>query len=214
VSQTIGVVDYQAGNLASVGHALRAACSGGENICFVDRAEQLDACDRLILPGVGTFGGCRSQLDAQGLTEALGRYVHALARPLLGICVGMQLFASTGEEKGSHKGLGWIDGCVRKLDHLAQPPRLPHMGWNQVQWTEQARSHSVTQDLNDEDAVYFVHSYAFDNVTPSLVLGHADYGGHFTAAIGRDNLIGVQFHPEKSQKVGQQLLRAFLHWKP
>lgn len=212
----LGIVDYQAGNLASVRHAVIAAAgSGGAGveIDLVDKAEDICKCDRIILPGVGTFGGCAGQLRQQGLFGAIEEFASG-GKPLLGICVGMQLMARRGLERGAHEGFGWFDGVVDRLDERGSPPRLPHMGWNTPLWTKAAASHPVTAGIPRDEAVYFVHSFAFDRVSEAHLLAEADYGGRFVAAIARDNLIGVQFHPEKSQRVGLALIAGFLNWKP
>ena len=163
------------------------------------------AADRIVLPGVGAFGTCAANLrSVDGLEEALREAVLTRGTPFLGVCVGMQLMADAGEEHGSHRGLGWVPGRVRRLDPGTMDAKVPHMGWNDV---VPAGDHPL---LAPGEA-YFLHSYAFEG---EQVLATTDHAGPVTAAIGRDNLLGVQFHPEKSQAYGLELLARFLGWKP
>ena len=214
MTQQVGVVDFGAGNLASVRAALRRAgeATGQQPaIHLVDNPDALTAMDRIVLPGVGAFGACRAALADQGLWQALRDHVEVRARPFLGICVGMQLMADAGEERGRHEGFGWISGTVRRLDHHSPPPRLPHMGWNHLELTDEGVHHPVLEGLGGE-AFYYVHSYAFD--AASHVLAESTYHVRFAAVVGVDTRLGVQFHPEKSQQPGLRLLSRFLEWKP
>ena len=203
---TLALIDYQAGNLHSVANALRAA--GGEPTVTADPALVARA-ERIVLPGVGAFGACAAALRAvPGLVEAMARRVRDEGAPFLGICVGMQLMADAGEELGRHAGLGWIGGTVRRLEpaSMAAPmaAKVPHMGWNDV---VPARPHP----LIEPGEAYFLHSYGFAG---GDVVATTDHAGPVTAAIGRDNMVGVQFHPEKSQRYGLDLLARFLAWRP
>ena len=199
---TLALIDYQAGNLHSVANALRAA--GGEPTITAD-PEVVASADRVVLPGVGAFGACAAALRAvPGLVEAVERRVLAEGAPFLGICVGMQLMADTGDELGEHKGLGWIAGRVRRLAPAATDAKVPHMGWNDVRPL-------FPHPLIEPGEAYFLHSYAFEG---EGVIAATDHAGTVTAAIGRDNLVGVQFHPEKSQRYGLDLLARFLKWRP
>jgi glutamine amidotransferase len=202
VAETVALIDYGAGNLQSVRNALQAA--GAAQIEVTADPQAVLAADRIVLPGVGAFGAAMQQLGATcGLVEALGEAVLRKARPFLGVCVGMQLMADTGEEHGVHRGLGWLKGSVRALEP-APDLKIPHMGWNDVRPT---RPHP----LIEEGEAYFLHSFAYDG---EGVLAETDHGGPITAAIGRDNMAGVQFHPEKSQRYGLALLARFLEWRP
>jgi glutamine amidotransferase len=164
-----------------------------------------------VLPGVGHFAQCAAGLnDRRGVIEALNEAVFRSRRPFLGICVGMQLMATVGREDGETRGLGWIPGAVDLLLPLPPLP-VPHMGWNPL---SDIKSHPVLANLGSEPHVYFVHSYAIEPEMPDHVMARCDYNGKFVAAVGRDNLFGTQFHPEKSQRAGQQLLANFLRWKP
>jgi glutamine amidotransferase len=200
---TVALIDYGAGNLHSVANALRAA--GVTDLAVTADPETVARAERIVLPGVGAFGACAGALGAiPGMVEALDKRVRDDGRPFLGICVGMQLMAETGEEMGTHRGLGWIPGTVRRLAPVSRQAKVPHMGWNDV-------TPAAPHPLIAPGEAYFLHSYAF---TGADVLATTDHAGPVTAAIGRDNLLGVQFHPEKSQRYGLALLERFLAWKP
>ena len=200
---TIALIDYGAGNLHSVENALRAA--GATGLIVTADPEVVAKADRIVLPGVGAFGACAAALRAvPGLVEVLERRVRREGAPFLGICVGMQLMADAGEEMGSHEGLGWIGGTVRRLAPATMAAKVPHMGWNDVRPL-------APHPLVEPGEAYFLHSYAFEGAG---VIAATDHGGAVTAAIGRDNLVGVQFHPEKSQRYGLDLLSRFLRWRP
>lgn len=199
----VALIDYGAGNLQSVKNALKAA--GAEDIrVTADPAEVISA-DRIVLPGVGAFAHCMSALSAiPGMVDALNEATGPGAKPFLGICVGMQLMAEAGEEHGRHAGLGWVKGTVRRIETTDPTIKIPHMGWNDVVPT-------ATHPLIAAGEAYFLHSYAFDG---DDVLATTSHGGPVVAAIGRDNRVGVQFHPEKSQRFGLSLLSRFLEWRP
>lgn len=198
----VALVDYGAGNLQSVKNALKAA--GAENILVTADPEAVHSADRIVLPGVGAFAHCMGALSAiDGMVEALGEATGSRATPFLGICVGMQLMAQAGEEHGSHAGLGWVNGRVRMMDGSIGV-KIPHMGWNDV---VPARAHP----LIEAGEAYFLHSFAYDG---DDVIATTEHGGPVVAAIGRDNRIGVQFHPEKSQGYGLKFLARFLEWRP
>jgi glutamine amidotransferase len=198
----IALIDYGAGNLHSVANALKAA--GAQDLSITADPEAVRRADRIVLPGVGAFAACMNGLRAiPGMVEAMRERALDGGVPFLGVCVGMQLLATTGEEFGVHAGLGWIHGSVRRLP-AAPGVTVPHMGWNDVVPT-------VEHPLLVPGEAYFLHSYAFDG---DQVLATTDHGGPVTAAIGRDNLLGVQFHPEKSQRYGIALLERFLEWRP
>lgn len=200
---TIALIDYGAGNLHSVHNALKAA--GATGVSVTADPDVVLRADRVVLPGVGAFGACAAALRAvEGMVDALDRRVRGDGVPFLGICVGMQLMADRGEELGTHDGLGWISGAVRALVPDRPETKVPHMGWNDVVPT-------VPHPLILPGEAYFLHSFAFEG---DDVIATTEHGGAVTAAIGRDNLIGVQFHPEKSQRYGLQLLERFLEWRP
>lgn len=198
----LALIDYGAGNLHSVANALKAA--GATEVAVTADAATVVRADRIVLPGVGAFGACAAALRAvPGMVAALEHRVRGDGVPFLGICVGMQLMADAGEEHGRHAGLGWMRGTVRHLAPADPAAKVPHMGWNDVVPT-------APHPLIEPGEAYFLHSYGFDG---DAVLATTDHAGTVTAAIGRDNLLGVQFHPEKSQRYGLALLERFLSWR-
>jgi len=214
----VAVIDYGSGNLRSVIQALhRASCDYeiGAKIELVDTADRLHQFDRFVLPGVGAYADCRHGLDAlDGMIEALSEAVLAQAKPFLGICVGMQLLSDHGFEKDITPGLGWIKGEVVALQPKDPALKIPQIGWNQLAL---ARPHPLFDKIKtgiEGEHAYFVHSYYFQCENMENLLATTDYGGKIAAAIGRANIVGTQFHPEKSQRLGLQLLANFLNWKP
>jgi len=204
---TTVVIDYGSGNLRSAAKALAAA---GADVKFSAEAADLASAEHIVLPGVGAFADCRAGLARlPGMIEMLEKVVHRAGRPFLGICVGMQLMADAGLEHGRHPGLGWIAG---EVVHLApRPVKIPHMGWNELTL---ARAHPLFAGIADGAHGYFVHSYHLRLADPADLLASCDYAGPLTAAVARDNMAGVQFHPEKSQATGLRLLANFLAWRP
>lgn len=218
MTEKLIIIDYGSGNLRSAEKALeRAAMSAGlaMDISVSSDPEDVRAADRVILPGVGAFGECGRGLRAiGGMVEALEEAVLQKARPFLGICVGMQLMATTGIEHGTHKGLGWIGADVIPLELEDKSLKIPHMGWNEVALSEAGKHHAVSEGVMASDHAYFVHSYHMVVANPAHILATVDYGMPLTAIVGRDNMIGFQFHPEKSQAVGLALLEKFIRWNP
>ena len=165
----------------------------------------------MVLPGVGAFADCKRGLsEVPGMLESLEEVVHRRGRPFLGICGGMQLMAERGREYGVTEGLGWIRGEVVKLEPADPTLKIPHMGWNELNIR---RPHPVLAGLPEGAHAYFVHSYQFKPADSDTLIASADYGGPFAAVVGRDNLVGTQFHPEKSQATGLALIANFLRWK-
>jgi len=206
VAEVLALVDYGAGNLHSVANALKAA--GAANVSVTANPDVVRAADRIVLPGVGSFRACAEGLRAiPQLEEAMRERVLVGAAPFLGICVGMQLLADRGVEHGVTPGLGWIGGEVRRIEATDPAIKVPHMGWNDVEVT----SHAA---LVEPGEAYFLHSYHFVPEDGHHVAAMTDHGGGLVAAVARDNLVGVQFHPEKSQAYGLALLARFLEWKP
>jgi len=218
VAETLVLIDYGSGNLRSAAKAFeRAARDAGRETQVKVSGDPGDiaSADRIVLPGVGAYGQCsRALRAAPGLEQALREAVLEKGRPFLGICVGMQLMASRGLEHGEHAGLDWIGGDVVGLQPSDPDLKIPHMGWNTVALTEAGKGHPVFGKLPDNGFAYFVHSYHFRAANEAHVLGRTDYGGPVTALVGRDTMIGTQFHPEKSQAYGLTLLSAFLEWRP
>ncbi len=214
----VALIDYGSGNLHSAAKALeRAARESGVNATVLVTADPdvIRNADRIVLPGVGAYADCRRGLDAvPGLVEALTEAVIGKARPFLGICVGLQLMASRGHEHGVTQGLGWIEGDVVKITPADPALKIPHMGWNSL---ELARPHPVLAGIPTGPAgldAYFVHSYHLNVARPDDLIATSDYAGKITAVVGRDNIAGTQFHPEKSQRLGLALLANFLTWTP
>ena len=213
------IIDYGSGNLRSAAKAFeRAAAESGVGgaISVTRRPEDIAAAERIVLPGVGAFADCRRGLAAiPGLEQALREAVIGRGRPFLGICVGMQLMASYGREFETVEGLGWIPGEVVAIAPSDPSLKIPHMGWNELRSASRPNAlHPVLDGLAPGTHAYFVHSYHFRPSNPAHCLAVADYGGPLAAVVGRDNLIGTQFHPEKSQMAGLRLIANFLGWRP
>ncbi len=215
MNMRVALIDYGSGNLRSAAKAIeRAALDNGLALTLDVTSDPglVAAADRVVLPGVGAFGDCYRGLAAlDGMIDALNDTVIAKGRPFLGICVGMQLMAERGLEHGEHKGLGWIPGSVQMLEPDNADLKIPHMGWNQLHLH---RPHALLDGIAEGAHAYFVHSYHLRASDARYVLADVDYGGPVTAAVGRDNLFGTQFHPEKSQATGLRLLANFLRWQP
>ena len=208
------LVDYDSGNLHSAEKAFQrmAAEVGGGDVLVTSRPEDVARADRIVLPGDGAFPACRAALGSYGgLFEAIEEAVRAKARPFLGICVGMQMLASRGHEYRLTDGFGWIPGEVVRIKPADPALKVPHMGWNDLVID---RAHPVLEGISTGDHAYFVHSYHFRVADPGHRLAHCAYGGPITAIVGRDTIIGTQFHPEKSQKAGLRLIANFLRWAP
>ncbi|MGB6543970.1 MAG: imidazole glycerol phosphate synthase subunit HisH [Xanthobacteraceae bacterium] len=215
---TVAVVDYGSGNLHSAAKAFeRAAHDAGldQPIVVTHDPAAVAHADRVVLPGVGAFADCRRGLDAvDGMVEALEEAVRRKGRPFFGICVGMQLLAERGREYEVTEGLGWIPGEVDRIAPSDPSLKIPHMGWNTL---NVARPHPLLGDLQFGARglhAYFVHSYQLKPAEPADLVAAADYGGAVTAIVARDNMVGTQFHPEKSQRLGLALIANFLKWKP
>lgn len=221
-AQTIAIIDYGSGNLRSAqkafAHVLAETGTWGEAVITAD-ADVVARADKIVLPGQGAFGDCIDGLKkVDGMVDALCENVLQRGKPFFGICVGMQLLASRGLEFGVHEGLGWIPGDVVKMTPVDSSLKIPHMGWNEMVWDNQ-KPHPVLRGITKKPDgefpdFYFVHSFVFECKNSDHVAGRCDYGGHFTAMVAKDNIIGTQFHPEKSQKAGLELIAGFLNWNP
>ena len=208
------LVDYDSGNLHSAEKAFQrmAAEGDGGEILVSSRPEDVARADRIVLPGDGAFPACRAALGAHGgLFEAIAEAVTVRARPFLGICVGMQMLASRGHEYRLTSGFDWIGGDVVRIAPADRRLKVPHMGWNDLVLDA---PHAVLDGLATGDHAYFVHSYQMQVTNPAHRLAHCDYGGPITAIVGRETIVGTQFHPEKSQAAGLRLIANFLRWKP
>ncbi len=230
----VAVIDYGSGNLHSMSKALARAAGesgAGHRVRVTDDPAIVAGADRIVLPGVGAFADCRRGLETlPGMTAALDDAVRRQGRPFLGVCVGMQLMATIGHEHGLNRGFDWIPGEVEQIapvtgvgvarddaGNIVWPPAgrpwwIPHYGWNDLRMLR--RDHPVLAGVVSGTHVYFVHSYHLVPADPADRLAEVDYGGAVTAAVARDNLVGTQFHPEKSQAAGLRLLANFLRWRP
>jgi imidazole glycerol-phosphate synthase subunit HisH len=208
------LIDYDSGNLHSARKAFErmAAESGAARVVVTADPDIVARADRIVLPGDGAFPACRTALHAvPGLAEAIIEAVIVRGQPFLGICVGMQMLASVGHEFAETPGFGWIPGEIRRITPADPAFKVPHMGWNDLVID---RPHPVLDGLATGDHAYFVHSWAMQVTDPAHLLAHVDYAGKVTAIVGRDTIIGTQFHPEKSQTAGLRLIANFLAWRP
>jgi glutamine amidotransferase len=215
---SVAIVDYGSGNLHSAAKAFERAARESrheQRIAVTGDPDVVARADRIVLPGVGAFADCRHGLDKiPGMVEALEQSVRKKGRPFFGICVGMQLMAEHGREYQVTPGLGWISGEVDRIAPSDRDLKIPHMGWNTI---NMLRAHPLLEEIPlgpDGLHAYFVHSYELKTAQRGDLVAQADYGGPLTAVVGRDNMIGTQFHPEKSQRLGLALIANFLKWKP
>ncbi len=209
---TVAVVDYGSGNLHSAAKAVERAAGAKERVVITSDPKAVRDADRIVLPGQGAFADCKAGLGAiPGLTEAIVEAVERRARPIFGICVGMQLMADVGLELGSTPGFGWIAGKVVRIEPNDPALKMPHMGWNQL---DLRRPHPVFEGIEPGAHAYFCHSFHLCCDGPEDLLATSDYGGPVTAAVARANRVATQFHPEKSQALGLRLLSNFLSWRP
>jgi glutamine amidotransferase len=213
----IAIVDYGSGNLRSAAKAFeRVIAEQGldATVSVTAEAEVVAGADRIVLPGVGAFADCKAGLDRlPGMVEAMREAVLVRGRPFFGICVGMQLLATLGREHGEHAGLGWVAGEVVPITPADPALKVPHMGWNELQFDGTTR-HPLFDGLPAGSHAYFVHSYRFACADPACELAHVDYGGRVAAAVGLGPIVGTQFHPEKSQATGLRVIANFLSWRP
>ena len=200
--RTVGLIDYQAGNMQSIDNALSHL---GASVRRVVREGDFEGCTHLVLPGVGAFGFCADRLHASGLTAAVRNWALEQRRPLLGICVGMQLLADGSEESPGSAGLGWLGGTVRRIA-AGEGIRVPHVGWNTVQFVQPCGDFAVSAAAD----FYFDHSFAWDRPADGEVVGECTHGARFSAVVRRGNVVAAQFHPEKSQGAGLRFLGGFL----
>ena len=210
---TTAIIDYGSGNLRSASKAFErmAAEVNGGDILVTSDPDAVSRADRIVLPGVGAFLDCRDGLMAvDGMFEAVRERVAA-GTPFLGICVGMQLMARIGREYEDTRGLGWIDGEVIRIAPADPSLKVPHMGWNDLVIDQ---AHPIFEGISTGAHAYFVHSYHFGVANPTERLAHVEYAGDVTAVVGRDTMLGMQFHPEKSAQTGLRLIANFLNWRP
>ena len=217
--QTVALIDYGSGNLPSAEKALRKVAATLDSpmaVVTTSAPEIIAAADRIVLPGVGAFAACRAALEARaGVLEAMTHAVLSRGAPFLGVCVGMQLLATRGLEFRVTQGLGWVPGEVRLLTPAGAGLKIPHMGWNSLEAPDGGPLEGpLFAGLTSGVHMYFTHSFALFPDNPGHATANTDHGGAFTAAVVKDNVAGVQFHPEKSQGAGARLLRNFLEWRP
>ncbi len=208
------IIDYESGNLHSAEKAFKrmAAESGADEIIVTSDPDLVRRADRLVLPGDGAFPACHKELfDHRGLFEATQEVVTQNGNPFMGICIGMQMLATRGLEYTETPGFNWISGEVTAIKPSDPALKVPHMGWNDLVLDH---PHPVFDGISGGNHAYFVHSYHFQVTDPAHLLAHVDYGGQITAVVGRDNIIGTQFHPEKSQSTGLRMIANFLRWSP
>ena len=211
---TTAIIDYESGNLHSAEKAFQrmAAETGAGEVRVTSDPDVIRRADRIVLPGDGAFPACRAALfDHRGVFEAIEDSVITGGKPFLGICIGMQMLATRGLEYTPTPGFDWISGEVVKIAPNDPTLKVPHMGWNDLVIDQ---PHPVFDGIKTGEHTYFVHSYHFQVANPDQLLAHVDYAGPITAMVGRDNLLGMQFHPEKSQKTGLHLIANFLNWAP
>ena len=204
----IGIINYGMGNLGSIQNALESL---GANSFIVDSPDMLTSADRIVLPGVGAFAAAMEHLEEDQWLPAIHNTVIDLQRPILGICLGMQLLFCSSDEGAPCQGLGLIEGSVKRLQLRDPSLRIPHMGWNEVVYTNES---PIFHGIENRSDFYFVHSYAAVPTMQNDVIARTHHGDHFTVAVHRKNIFGVQFHPEKSSRAGRKLLQNFLEFEP
>ena len=210
---SIAVIDYGSGNLKSAAKALETAANNtntSSKIVVTSDPKTIKQSDKLVLPGQGSFRDCYLGIKKiPGLNETLNEFVLDKKKPIFGICVGMQLFAKTGYESQETKGFGWIDAEVRKINNMNKKLKLPHMGWNQIEFK---KDFALFSGLENKSHMYFIHSYEFMTKQNNCVVATTNYGNSIIVSVAKENIVGTQFHPEKSQKNGLKILENFLQW--
>ena len=211
----ISVIDYGSGNLKSAAKALEAAGKNiniSQKIIVTSDPKKIKQSDKIVLPGQGSFKDCYSGINKiSGLNESLNEFVLEKKKPILGICVGMQLFAKTGYESQETKGFGWINAEVRKINNMKKKLKLPHMGWNEIEFKKDC---FLFSNIKNKSHVYFLHSYEFMTKQKDFIVATTNYGNSIEASVVKENIAGIQFHPEKSQGNGLVILENFLKWRP
>ena len=204
----ITIVDYSSGNISSVINSFSEVCKSKYKINVSSDLKIISSSDKIVLPGQGSFKSCVDSLNKiEGLNETLNRFVFDQKKLLLGICVGMQMFADVGYEENETKGLGWISGKVSKIDNKNQKFKLPHIGWNEITITKDS---SIFKNIDNKSHMYFVHSYEFIPEDKSVISSTTDYSTNIVCSVEKDNIFGTQFHPEKSDKLGLKLIENFI----
>ncbi|MFZ9715144.1 MAG: imidazole glycerol phosphate synthase subunit HisH [Pelagibacteraceae bacterium] len=205
----VTIVDYQSGNISSVINSFTEVAKGKVNLEVTADLNKIKSSDKIVLPGQGSFKSCVDSLNSiNGLVEALNEFAITNKKPLLGICVGLQMFADVGFEEIETKGLGWISGKVSKIDNQNGKFKLPHIGWNEIEIVKQSK---IFKDITNKSHMYFVHSYEFIPNDKSVISATTDYSSKIVCSVERDNLFGTQFHPEKSDKTGLKIIKNFIN---
>ena len=204
----VTIVDYQSGNISSVINSFNEVAKGKVNLEVTSDIKKIESSDKIVLPGQGSFKSCVDSLNSiSGLVETLKEFALINNKPLLGICVGLQMFADVGYEEAETKGLGWIPGKVSKIDNQNGKFKLPHIGWNEIEIQKESK---IFKDIKNKSHMYFVHSYEFIPEDKSVISATTDYSSKIVCSIERDNLFGTQFHPEKSDKKGLKIIENFI----
>ena len=204
----VTIVDYQSGNISSVINSFTEVANGKINLEVTSDIRKIKSSDKIVLPGQGSFKSCVDSLNSiSGLVETLKEFAIINNKPLLGICVGLQMFADVGYEEAETKGLGWIPGKVSKIDNQNGKFKLPHIGWNEIEIQKESK---ILKDIKNKSHMYFVHSYEFIPEDKSVISATTDYSSKIVCSIEKDNLFGTQFHPEKSDKNGLKIIENFI----
>ena len=205
----VTIVDYNSGNISSVINSFKEVAKNEVSIEVTSNLNKIKSCDKVVLPGQGSFKSCIDSLNnIKGLVDTLEEFATINKKPLLGICVGLQMFANLGYEETETKGLGWISGKVSKIDNQNGKYKLPHVGWNQINIVKESK---IFKDIKNNSHMYFVHSFEFIPEDKSVISATTDYSSNIVCSIEKENLFGTQFHPEKSDKIGLQLIKNFLN---
>jgi glutamine amidotransferase len=205
----VTIVDYQSGNISSVINSFTEVAKGKVNLEVTADLTKIKSSDKIVLPGQGSFKSCVDSLNSiTGLVETLNEFAITNKKPLLGICVGLQMFADVGFEEIETKGLGWISGKVSKIDNQNGKFKLPHIGWNEIEIVKQSK---IFKDIANKSHMYFVHSYEFIPEDKSVISATTDYSSKIVCSVERENLFGTQFHPEKSDKIGLKIIENFIN---
>ena len=205
----VTIVDYSSGNISSVVNSFKEVAQNKAKIEVTSDLEKIKASDKIVLPGQGSFKSCVDALNKiSGLNDALNEFVTVNKKPLLGICVGLQMFADVGYEETETKGLGWISGKVSKIDNQNGKFKLPHIGWNQINILKDSK---ILKEVENNSHMYFVHSYEFIPLDNNVISANTDYSTKVVCSVEKENIFGTQFHPEKSDKLGLQVIKNFIN---
>ena len=205
----VTIVDYNSGNISSVINSFKEVAKDRVNIEVTSDLNKIKSSDKVVLPGQGSFKSCVDALNSiNGLVETLNEFAITNKKPLLGICVGLQMFADLGYEETETKGLGWISGKVLKIDNKNNKFKLPHIGWNEISIIKESK---IFKDIENKSHMYFVHSYEFIPEDKSVISATTEYSSNIVCSVEKENIFGTQFHPEKSDKIGLQIIRNFIN---